>query len=171
MRFTLPTGAAMLLGAVLTACGTETAPTAVRALAVSPDAVALHTPEHVKLVEQFLESLTNPCNGEVIVFSGEAISQITTVDGLHFEFQTSASGTGTGPESGATYTYNLVAHESFNTSSETASHLDRFANANARIISSDPSLSFTSHFVNHFIFLPSGDFKLTRNVERTECKT
>ena len=121
MRLTLPTGAAMLLGTLLTGCGTETGPTAGSALAVSADAADRHTPEHVKLVEQFTEPLTNPCNGEVIVFSGEAIPQITDADGLHFELTGSASGTGTGPESGATYTYNLVFHEGHNTPSETAS--------------------------------------------------
>jgi hypothetical protein len=106
----------------------------------------------------------------VIVFSGEAITQITDVGGLHSELTGSASGTGTGPESNATYEYNLVFHESFNTPSETAPQANFFGNANARVRSSIRDLSFTAHFVFHGVALPSGEFKITRNLDRVECK-
>ena len=49
----------------------------------------------------------NPCNGEAILFSGEAVLQCTELDDRHAEFFTSATSTGIGPESGATYTYSL----------------------------------------------------------------
>jgi hypothetical protein len=124
-----------------------------------------------KVVESFTESGVNPCNGEEIVWSGVATYRIIEVDGgEHSIFQSSAYSTGTGLESGATYTSHDVSHENFNTPSETAPQLEFFANTNARAISSVPELSFTAHFVNHVLVLPSGEFKVTRNVDRVECK-
>jgi hypothetical protein len=38
------------------------------------------------------------------------------------------------------------------------------------MISSIPSLSFTAHFQFHGLVLPSGEFKVTRSVDRVECK-
>jgi hypothetical protein len=165
--------AAIMAIALITGCEAGSDLTAENAHGLKADvadAADLKTPVHIKLVEQFTESLTNPCNGEVIVFSGEAITQITEVDGLHTELQGSASGTGTGPESGATYEYNLVFHENDKIPSVTKPQGNFFANANARVSSSLRELSFTSHFVFHGVVLPSGEFKLTRVVERTECK-
>jgi hypothetical protein len=161
MRSLTLTGAAILMGTLLTGCGAESGPTAANA----PSLAATQT----RLVEPFTEPLTNPCNGEVIVFSGEAITQVDRV-GLHAQLQSSASGTGTGPESGATYGYNLVFHESFNSPSETAPQANFFANANARVTSNLPDLSFTAHFVFHGVALPSGEFKVTRDLDRVECK-
>jgi hypothetical protein len=80
------------------------------------------------------------------------------------------SGAGAGPESGASYAYNLVFHESDNTPSATGPQANFFANASARISSSLPGLSFTAHFVFHGVGLPSGEFKVTRNLDRVECK-
>jgi hypothetical protein len=170
MRALTLSGATILAAALITSCGAEAGPTAENALGLTADAADLNTPQHTKLVEPFTEPLTNPCNGEVIVFSGEAITQITDVGGLHSELTGSASGTGTGPESNATYEYNLVFHESFNTPSETAPQANFFGNANARVRSSIRDLSFTAHFVFHGVALPSGEFKITRNLDRVECK-
>jgi hypothetical protein len=163
-------GTALLMGTLLTGCGAELGPTGENAPALRADAAAPSTPRHTTTVEPFTESLVNPCNAEVIVFSGEGTNKVTDVRGLHVELQGSGSGTGTGPESGATYAYNLVFHESFNTPSPTAPQADFFANANARVRSSLPGLSFTAHFVFHAVALPSGEFKVTRNVDRVECK-
>jgi len=170
MRSLTLAGPAMVMGMLLTGCGAESGPTAENVAGLTADAADHNTGSHIKLVETFTEPLVNPCNGEEIVFSGEALSQVTEVGGLHREFQGSASGTGIGPESGAAYTYNLTFHESFNFPSETASQGDFFANANARIGSSLPGLSFTAHFVFHGVALPSGEFKVTRSLDRVECK-
>jgi len=171
MRSLTLAGPAMVMGMLLTGCGAESGPTAENVAGLTADAADHNTGSHIKLVETFTEPLVNPCNGEEIVFSGEAITQITDVGGLHSELQGSASGTGTGPESGATYAYNLVFHESFNTPSVTAPQANFFANANARVTSNLPGLSFTAHFVFHGVALPSGEFKVTRNLDRVECKS
>jgi hypothetical protein len=152
--------------ALIIGCGVESNPTAENEAGLTPIAAQLSTPVHAKLVEVFTEPLTNPCNGEVIVFSGDAITQINEVDGLHRELLGHATGTGIGPESGASYTYNLVFQEAF----QAAPEANFYANANARVISSVRALSFTAHFVAHAVFLPSGEFKVTRNVDRVECK-
>jgi hypothetical protein len=166
MRSQILTGAAVLMGMLLTGCGAESGPTAENTAGLAADAVDHNTGNHTKLVEVFTEPLTNPCNGEVIVFSGDAITQINEVNGLHRELLGHATGTGIGPESGASYTYNLVFQEAF----QAAPEANFYANANARVISSVRALSFTAHFVAHAVFLPSGEFKVTRNVDRVECK-
>ena len=153
MRSLTLTGPAMLMmGTLLTGAGAEAAP----------------RPEHSKAVEPFTETLVNPCNGEAIVFSGEAVLHFTVLDDRHVESFTSAEGTGTGPESGATYTYNLDAgHEISHTANGQNTTFE--AGANARMISDLPGLSFTAHFVFHGVILPSGEFKVTRSLDRVEC--
>ena len=152
---TLTKPAMLMMGTLLTVCGAEAADHA--------------TGEHIKSVEPFTETLVNPCNGEAIVFSGEAISHFTVLDDRHTEAWTSATGTGTGPQSGATYTYNLDAgHEIFHTGNGQNTIFE--AGANARMISDLPGLSFTAHFVFHAVILPSGEFKVTRDLDRVACK-
>jgi hypothetical protein len=169
MRSLTQTGATTLMGVLLAGCGAESGPTAVNVAAHAADAATHNTGNHIKVVEPFTEPLVNPCNGEVIVFSGEAVVHVTQVGDRHIEFFTSATGTGTGPESGATYTYHLdAAHENRNSAN---GQLPNFASgANARIISDLPGLSFTAHFVFHIATLPSGEYKVTRAVDRVECK-
>lgn len=164
------TGAFVLMGMLLTGCGAESGPTSETAEGPTAASADFSAGSHTRFVEQFTEPLVNPCNGEVIVFVGEAINQINDVDGLHFVFQGTASGIGTGPESGATYVYNVTGYESFNTPSASAVQRAFGAGANARMISSIPSLSFTAHFQFHGVVLPSGEFKVTRSVDRVECK-
>jgi hypothetical protein len=147
--------AMLMMGTLLTAFGAE--------------AADHPTGEHIKSVEPFAETLVNPCNGEAIVFSGEAVLQVTQVDDRHLEFFTSAEGIGTGPESGATYTYHLdAAHE--NRNSVNGQEPTFASGANARVYSDLPGLSFTSHFVFHSVTLPFGEIKVIRSVDRTECK-
>ncbi len=162
---------AAMATALLTGCGAEVGPTADNTTGLTADAADQNTAHHFKSVEPFTEPLVNPCNGETIVFSGVAVVQINgDRDGLHFEFFTSAEGTGTGPESGATYTYHLdAAHENNNWSPDRL-HATFTGGANARIISDLPGLSFTAHFVFHGVLLPSGEFKVTRSLDRVECK-
>jgi hypothetical protein len=175
MHSRIITGGAFLMGALLTGCGAESGPTA-ESTALTPNTPVLSagsanasSATHTKLVEQFEEPLMNPCNGEVIVFTGVARSQINDIDGLHVEFLTRASGNGTGPESGASYHYELTAYENTNW---TRDRLDGTfgAGANARMISSVPELTFTAHFRFHGVLLPSGAFTVTRNLDRVECK-
>jgi len=170
MRSVTVAGTALLIGMLLTGRGAEPGRTAENVVGLTADAATHNTGNHIKLIEPFTEALVNPWNGEVIVFSGEAVSQINEVGDLHFEFLTRASGTGTGPESGATYAYTLTASMSFNTPGDGASQATFADDANARMISDVPGLPFTAHFQFRDVALPSGEFKVTRDVDQVECK-
>lgn len=160
----------MLMAMLLTGCGAESGPSAQNGAGLTAAAATYNTGSHTKFVEPFTEPLVNPCNGELVVFSGKAVNQINEVGDLHFEFLTRASGTGTGPESGATYAYTLTASMSFNTPSGDASQATFAEDANARMISNVPGLTFTAHFQFRGVALPSGEFKVSRDVDRVECK-
>jgi hypothetical protein len=65
----------------------------------------------------------NPCNGELITFTGESFYQVTSVgtqegpnagQPVHFEFPGVLRATGTGAKSGASYTMYDAYHEDFN---------------------------------------------------------
>ena len=79
---TLNGPAVLMMGTLLIGCGAEAADHA--------------TGEHIRSVEPFTETLVNPCNGEAIVFSGQAVLHVTQVDDRHLEFFTSAEGSGIG---------------------------------------------------------------------------
>ena len=164
------TGAAVVMGILLTGCGTESGPTSETASEFAAVAADNSSGSHTRFVQQFTESLTNPCNGEVVDFVGEAINQINDVQGLHYEVQGNASGIGTGRVSGATYVYNVTGFESFNAPSDMAVQHTFGAGANARMITSTPGLSFTAHFQFRGVILPSGEPKINRSVDRVECK-
>ena len=164
------TGAAVLMGMFLTGCGPEPGPTSETAVGPTTATADFSAGSHTRFVEQFTEPLVNPCNGEVIVFAGVATSQINRTGDFHLEFVTRASGTGTGPESGATYQYSLTAYETTNWGNGNDLQGTGGAGANARMISSLPELTFTAHFQFHGVALPSGEIAVTRDVDRVECK-
>jgi hypothetical protein len=151
---TLTNPAMLMMGTLLTGVGAEAAPTV----------------GHLKSVEQVTETAVNPCNGEEIVLSGEAVLRVTQLDDWHVEFFTSAKSTGTGQESGATYTSRLEQHEIIHWSADDDKHANFVAGAAARTTSDPLGLGFTSHFVFHGVLLPSGEFKVTRSLDRVECK-
>jgi len=130
----------------------------------------------VEAVELEIES---PCNGELIAFSGEAIYQFTLVGtrealdagfSVHEEFQSRLRATGTGQESGASYTINEIFHESFQSPSPPAPQFTFSVGGMFHVTSDLPGLSFDGHFGFHGLALPSGEFKVTRELERVECK-
>ncbi len=174
----LVTGA-LFAAAVLTACTGDDAPTTPTAPGLRADAADHNVADHFKSVEAFTFEVESPCNGELIVFSAEAISQFTLVDtrehldagfALHREFQQHTRATGTGSETGATYTLNDIFHESFNSPNPTAPHATFSAHGTTHVTSDLPGLSFDIHFVFHGV-VPSGkEFKVTTNVENVECR-
>jgi len=172
-------GAAMLMAAVLAGCASGDSHTAPSTPSLAFDRAEHNVAVHTKFVEALNFTYENPCNGEMIAFSGEAVSQETAVgtqEGLdagsprHFEYQSSLLATGTGPESGAVYTLNDTFHEGFNTSSASGPQAIFSARAATRVISDLPGLSWTIHFVYHVVTLPSGEFKVTRDVDSAQCK-
>jgi hypothetical protein len=170
MRSLILTGA-VSLAALMMGCGPEASSMAENSPVFAVETAAHSPGSHIKLVEQFTEPLVNPCNGEVIVFAGVAISQINQTGDFHLEFETRASGTGIGPESGATYEYSVTGYEATNWGNGNELQGTFGAGANARMISSLPELTFTAHFQFHGVALPSGEFTVTRNVDRVECKS
>jgi hypothetical protein len=179
MRTLTFTGVAILTAAFLTGCGSESSPTAENIPGLTADAADPNTADHIKTVEAGVTfEVENPCNGEVIVFTGTAKSQVTFVDtrenldagsALHAEFQQRTTATGTGSETGATYTITDIFHEGFESPNPPAPHFTLSEHATTRVTSDIAGLSFIGHFVFQGV-VPSGqDFKLTVGLDRLTC--
>jgi hypothetical protein len=178
MRFLTLTPMAILTAAFLAGCGSESSPTAENSPGLTADAIAHNTADHFTSVEAVSFDLDSPCNGESITFTGTAESQLTLVDtrenldagnSVHAEFQQRTTATGTGSETGATYTINDVYHEGFDSPNPPAPHVTFGANGMTRVSSDIAGLSFSGHFVFRAV-VPSGqDFKVTTSLERVTC--
>ena len=179
MRFTATIP--LLFGAfALSACGEDspetaslTAPGAVAAF--SNGGLAGHkTTEHVRIEEAIEETLVNPCNGEEVHLVGEIVvqenhtgqldAQGNLLD-LHREVNGWVHETGVGLTTGATYELTDRFHESFNSPSGPALKVTFTARERAVGRSSEPGLAFSAGFSFHFVSLPDGSFKVTRNVD------
>jgi hypothetical protein len=179
MRSLLLTGTALLAAALVTACGPDSNPITESTPVLLADAADHNTADHFTSVEAVTFEVENPCNGEIIVFSGVARSQSTVVDtrehldagfSLHMELQSNTQATGTGPESGASYELKDIYHEGFDSPNPPAPHATFSGHATTHITSDLPGLSFDLRFLFHGV-VPSGkDFKVTREVESAECR-
>lgn len=178
MRSLTLTGAAMLAAVLLTGCGSDSDPTAADLPALTTGATDPNTADHFQTVEAVTFELESPCNGELITFSGTAETQVTLVDtrehldagfALHMELQQHTTASGTGSESGATYTINDIFHEGFESPNPPAPHFTVTAHATTRVTSDIAGLSFLGHFVFQGV-APSGqDFKVTTSLDRLTC--
>jgi hypothetical protein len=178
MRFLTLTRVAILTAAFLTGCGSESSPTAEDGPGPRAYAIAHNTADHLKTVDPVTFQIDNPCNGESITFTGTAESQVTFVDtrehldagnSVHAEFQQHTTATGTGSESGATYTIDDIYHEGFESPNPPAPHATFGAHGMTRVSSDIADLSFSGQFVFHAV-IPSGqDFKVTTSLERVTC--
>ena len=178
MRSLTLTGAAMLTAALLTGCGSDSDPTAVNLPTRTADATDPNTADHFQTVEAVTFEVENPCNGELIIFSGIAETQVTFVDTrehldagfwLHMELQQHTTASGTGSETGATYTINDIFHEGFESPNPPAPHFTVAEHATTRVTSDIAGLSFLGHFVFQGV-VPSGqDFKVTASLDRLTC--
>lgn len=172
------TGAAMLAAVLLTGCGSDSDPTAVNLPTRTADATDPNTADHFQTVEAVTFEVENPCNGELIIFSGTAETQVTFVDTrehldagfwLHMELQQHTTASGTGSETGATYTINDIFHEGFESPNPPAPHFTVAEHATTRVTSDIAGLSFLGHFVFQGV-VPSGqDFKVTASLDRLTC--
>jgi hypothetical protein len=178
MRSLTFTRVAILTAAFLTGCGSESSPTDESTPASTAYAIAPNAADHFTAVDPVAFDIDSPCNGESITFTGTAESQVTYVDtrehldagsSLHTEFQQHTTATGTGSETGATYTINDIYHESFESPNPPAPHATFGANGMTRVSSDLAGLSFSGHFVFQAV-IPSGqDFKVTTSLERVTC--
>jgi hypothetical protein len=169
---------AILTAAFLTGCGSESSPTAENIPGLTADAISHNTADHFKSVDPVTFQIDSPCNGEAITFTGTAESQITLVDtrehlddgnSVHAEFQQHTTATGTGSESGATYTINDIYHEDFESPNPPAPQATFGAHGMTRVSSDLAGLSFRGHFVFHAVIPPGQDFQVTTSLERVTC--
>src|SRR5215218_769809 len=79
MRSLTLTGTAILTAALLTGCGAEAGPTAENIPGLTADATDHNVADHFKIVVPGIFDVENPCNGELIILSGEEIDQLTLV--------------------------------------------------------------------------------------------
>ncbi len=172
MRPLTLTGAAMLAAALMTGCGDESGPTAENQPALTADATTTAT--HTSSITPLDEIFVSPCNGEGIHVTGTLRAEdnfVGTSDYfLHHELQVVVSETGTGLTTGASYRSHDVNHESFNSPTLEAPNLTFTFHETFYFISTTPGLSFRGQFFEHFVALPSGDFKITRDVGSLECR-
>ena len=114
----------------------------------------------------------------MIVFTGTAKSQVTFVDtrenldagfSVHAEFQQRTTATGTGWETGATYTITDIFHEGFESPNPPAPHFTLSNHSTTRVRSDVDGLSFLGHFVFQAVLPMGQDFKVTTFLERLTC--
>jgi hypothetical protein len=178
MRSLTLTGAAILTAALLTGCGAESGPTAENDPGLTANAADHNVADHFKSVVTGTFDVRSPCNGELIILAGEEIDQFTLVGprdlldaGIfyHLEFQQQVRATGTGSETGATYTLKDMLHENFERPTEPPTHLTFSSHGTSHVTSDRPGLSFDIHSVFHIV-APSGkDIKVSREVESVTC--
>ncbi len=159
----------MLAAVLLTGCSTESGPTAATAPGVTADAADNHTANHYSEIAQIEETVVNPCNGEAIHFSGTGVGQWnfsgTQTDLLHREVHAVIRETGIGEITGATYTLRANYHEVFQSPTGPALDFTFGLRDRGNVTSSTPALSFTWLYTVHFVRLPSGEFKVTKDIE------
>lgn len=106
--------------------------------------------------------LVNPCNDELIHFTGERFEQGTVIRSegtiLHFEGVTVFSATGTGAATGNTYTLHGVNRFSFNSPNLEALNFTQTIPFMSHVTSQGKGEDFVSHHVVHLTVLPSGEF-------------
>ena len=180
MRSLTLAGAAMLMvGTLLTGCTSEESPTAPITPSLAVEGAGHNTADHFKVVEAIEFEVESPCNGELIPFSGTAVSQVTLVGtredleagfAVHSEFLSHSRATGTGSASGARYTINDIFHDGFNSPSPLAPQSTFRFGGMFHVTSNVPGLSFDGHFGFQAIILPTGEVKVTRVVESVTCK-
>jgi hypothetical protein len=171
--------AGLLLAAALAACGENGAAGSPTEPSFAEDA-GHNAAEHFKEVNQISLELENPCNGEVIVFSGTEVLQATVVDkpenlengfSVHNHFQSQVDATGTGPLSGATYTIHDITMTNFESPSPPAPQFTFSIHDAAKVTSSDPALDFRFKALVHVLLNPgTGEFTVTKDQEGATCQ-
>lgn len=168
MRLTLALGLLTALTAV--ACNEPTA----SSQPAEPTLTADVTAEHTTTTELVDDIMISPCNGESIHFTGSFVEQLTLVGpdagATHAELEDVFSGTGLGLTTGLSYSVQGAHHISFQSPTPEAfqtayTERDRFS-----FNTSAPGLSFAATFLVHLVDLPSGEEKVTHEVESLECR-
>jgi hypothetical protein len=135
---------------------------------------------HVASTVALDETFESPCNGEIIHLTGTLREQANYVGAppvdpdqgffVHGEHLGVVDESGTGLTTGLTYTFRDSFHELFNSPSQPAANFVFTYNETGRLTTDAPGLSITMHFLVHGLGLPTGEFKVTREIERLECR-
>lgn len=165
------TGMTALVAMLLTGCGTDADPTGASAPALTPQAA--QTVQHSSSITPLDYIFVSPCNGEDIHMTGTLKAEDTflgTGAGVHYELQVVTFETGTGLTTGATYRSHDVNHESWSAPTPESDFRTFTFSETFYFISQTPGLSFRGQFFTHFVELPSGKFKFTRDGGSLECR-
>ena len=167
---------ALFAAATLTACDGTDAPTAPRIQPRVEDA-GHNSAQHVSSTTALDETIESPCNGETIHLTGTVREQATIVGDpedfpahIHGEHSGVVSESGIGLTTGASYEFRDSFHGLFNSPSIPAVNFEFTEHDTGRMTSSTPGLSFTLRFFIHGVGLPTGEFKVTKQVESVECR-
>ena len=171
--------AGLLLAVALTACADtdHDFTTAPGAPSFAEDA-GHNAAQHIREVNAVSFEIENPCNGEIIPFSGTEVLQATLVDkpenlengfSVHSHFTIRTEATGIGPESGATYTVRDIFTENFESPSPPAPQFTASVHATTRVTSSDRALGFRLKLLVHVLANPAAGFKVTKELEEARC--
>jgi hypothetical protein len=117
-------------------------------------------------------SVTNPCNGETVEFSGIAhlVSHGTTDDtgGIHEMFELNLQANGTGTESGARY---QISEGTSGVANSSATGAEEFTfPTRLLVIGEGPTPNFVVHTVAHVTLNAKGEFTVFFVHEKAECK-
>ena len=171
MMRSLTLTAAMLATALLAGCGDESGPPPETARGLTADR---HTAEQSSTTGTFEDDIVNPCNGETVHINGIGVLQTNVVDVggavLHFEIHVVNDITGTGLSTGASYRSHDVSQEGFNSPTPEAFNVIYTYRGESYMKSTTPGLSFSGRSLFHYVALPSGEFKITRELESVECR-
>ena len=171
--------AGLLLGTALAACDQNGAARSPTEASLAEDA-GHNAAQHVKEVTPVSFEIENPCNGEVIVFSGTELREATFVDkpenlangfSVHNQFRSQVDATGTGPLSGATYSIHDINTGIFESPSPPAPQFTASIHDNAKVTSSDPALNFTIKQLLHLLLNPgTAEFTVTKDQLEVTCQ-
>jgi hypothetical protein len=167
----------LLLAAGLVACDAENGVTPPSSPSFAEDA-GHNRVEHIRTTQPISFEFQNPCNGEVIVFTGTERLHATLVgpepesgNTPHNHFHSRVEATGTGPISGATYSIHDVFSQSFQSPSGPAPQFTASLHENFKATSSDPALNFRFKLLVHVVLNPAlSEFKLTKEREEATCR-
>lgn len=170
---------AVLAASVLAACAAGDAPAAPLDPALAVEDAGHNSADHITTVESVEFTIDNPCDPSLtIAFAGQQELQQTVVDTrehlddgffVHEELQVHTEATGTDQE-GHTYTIDDRYQESFESPSPPAPQVTFSVHASTRVTSDTPGLAFTVRVGFHFVGLPTGDFKVTKDIEDVVCQ-
>ncbi len=170
MRSLTAVPAAMMMATLLPGCGAESGPTAESspgpAAASTDQALVVHESQTFPLDETYV----NPCNGETVHLTGTLVGHSNNVDNQHSEFHATISETGTGLTTGVSYTSHSTFNEQFNSPTVDALNFSYSFRDAVHINSSPAGLSFTLKHTFHVVFFPSGDFKVTKEIDSAVCR-